>query len=127
MFSAWHTFAPEVLYWGPRLMQSLWQPKEIYITENGCATSDQVAPDGNVYDADRVMYLRNALTQLQRATAEGIPVKGNFVWSAMDNLEWTDGYGTRFGMVYVDFKTQKRTPKLSAAWYREASRRNAVV
>ncbi|MGH7493964.1 MAG: family 1 glycosylhydrolase [bacterium] len=57
----------------------------------------------------------------------GVPVKGNFVWSAFDNLEWTGGYGTRFGMVYVDFKTQKRTPKLSAAWFKEAARRNAVV
>jgi beta-glucosidase len=67
------------------------------------------------------------MSQLQRATREGVPVKGNFVWSAMDNFEWTDGYGTRFGIVYVDFKTQKRTPKLSAQWFREASRRNAVV
>jgi beta-glucosidase len=73
------------------------------------------------------MYLRNGLAQLQRATAEGVPVKGNFVWSAMDNFEWSSGYGTRFGLVYVDFKTQKRTPKLSAAWFREAASRNAVV
>jgi beta-glucosidase len=127
MFSSWHTFSPEVLYWAPRLTHSIWKPKEIYITENGCAASDEVAPDGNVYDADRVMYLRNVMAQLQRATAEGVPVKGNFIWSAMDNFEWGDGYGTRFGLVYVDFKTQKRTPKLSAMWYREAARRNAVV
>jgi beta-glucosidase/6-phospho-beta-glucosidase/beta-galactosidase len=77
--------------------------------------------------SDRVMYLRNGLMHLQRATAEGIPVKGNFVWSAMGNFEWTDGYGTRFGLVYVDFRTQKRTPKLSATWFREAATRNAVV
>lgn len=127
MFSSWHTFSPEVLYWGPRLLNALYHPREIFITENGCAASDQIAPDGNVYDEDRVMYLRNVMTALQRATAEGVPVRGNFVWSAMDNLEWTDGYGTRFGLVFVDFKTQKRTPKLSAMWYREASRRNAVV
>jgi beta-glucosidase len=127
MFSSWHTFAPEVLYWAPRLTHSIWSPKEIYITENGCAASDSVAPDGNVYDADRVMYLRNGLAQLQRATAEGVPVKGNFVWSAMDNLEWTAGYGTRFGLVYVDFESQKRTPKLSAQWFRAAATRNAVV
>jgi beta-glucosidase len=127
MFSSWHTFSPEVLYWAPRLTHSIWKPKEIYITENGCAASDELAADGSVYDTDRVMYLRNGMFNLQRATAEGIPVKGNFVWSAFDNLEWTDGYGTRFGMVYVDFKTQKRTPKLSAAWYQEAARRNAVV
>ena len=127
MFSAWHRLEPEVLYWAPRLLHSIWKPKEIYITENGCAASDEIAADGNVYDSDRVIYLRNGMAHLQRATAEGVPVKGNFVWSAMDNLEWTDGYGTRFGIVYVDFKTQKRTPKLSAAWFKEAARRNAVV
>lgn len=127
MGSPWHSLSPEVLYWGPRLLNTLWRPKAIYITENGCATDDHVAPDGQVYDADRVMYLRTGMAQLQRATAEGVPVKGNFVWSAMDNFEWTGGYGTRFGLVHVDFKTQKRTPKLSAMWHREAARRNAVV
>ena len=127
MFSSWHLLGPEVLYWAPKQLQSIWDPKEIYITENGCAASDQVAADGNVYDSDRVMYLRNGLAQLQRAAAEGVRVKGNFVWSAMDNFEWSSGYGTRFGMVYVDFKTQKRTPKLSAAWFKEAASRNAIV
>jgi beta-glucosidase len=110
MFSSWHRLAPESQYWAPRLLNSLWKPKEIYITENGCATGDVVAADGNVYDSDRLMYLRNAMMWQQRATAEGIPLKGNFCWSAMDNLEWTDGFGTRFGLVYVDFKTQKRIP-----------------
>ena len=127
MFSPWHSFSPEVMYWGPRLLNSLWRPKEIYITENGCGASDQMAADGKVYDLDRVMYLRNVMAQLQRAISEGAPVKGNFVWSAFDNLEWTGGFGTRFGMVYVDFQTQQRTPKLSAAWFKEAARRNAVV
>lgn len=127
MQSSWHTFSPEVLYWAPRQVHALWKPKEIFITENGCATLDEVAADGQVYDTDRLMYLRNGLMHLQRATREGIPVRGNFCWSAMDNFEWTAGYGNRFGLVHVDFKTQKRTPKLSAAWYREAARRNAVV
>jgi beta-glucosidase len=127
MFSSWHTLGPEVMYWGPKLVQSLWNAKAIYITENGCAAADEPAADGNVYDSDRVMYLRNALAHLQRATAEGVPVRGNFVWSLMDNFEWGDGFGTRFGLVYVDFKTQKRTPKLSAAYFHEAAARNAVV
>jgi beta-glucosidase len=127
MFSAWHRLEPDVQYWAPRLLHAIWKPKEIYITENGCAASDAVSADDQIYDSDRVMYLRNGMSQLQRAVREGVPVKGNFVWSAMDNFEWTDGYGTRFGIVHVDFKTQKRTPKLSAQWFREASRRNAVV
>ena len=127
MESRWHLLAPECLYWAPRQLQSIWNVKAIYITENRCAASDVVATDGRDYDTDRVMYLRNGLMHLQRATAQGVPVKGNFVWSAMDNLEWNSGYGSRFGMVYVDFKTQQRIPKLSAMWYREAIRRNAVV
>jgi beta-glucosidase/6-phospho-beta-glucosidase/beta-galactosidase len=127
MFSSWHRLAPESQYWSPRLLHSLWKPKEIYITENGCAASDVIAEDGKVYDSDRLMYLRNGMMYQQLATSQGIPLKGSFYWSAMDNLEWIDGFGTRFGLVYVDFKTQKRTPKLSASWFREAAKRNAVV
>ena len=127
MFNSWLAFAPESTYWAPKYVQSLWGAKEIYITENGCASDDVVAGDGIVYDTDRVMFLREYLTQLQRATADGVPVKGYFHWSAMDNFEWMAGYGNRFGLVYVDFKTLTRTPKLSAHWFREAARRNAVV
>lgn len=127
MFSSWHWLGPEALYWSPRHVQTLWGAKAIYITENGCGAADELAEDGNVYDTDRIMFLRNALTQLQRATADGVPVKGYFLWSLMDNFEWVDGYGTRFGIVYVDFKTQKRTSKMSAHFFREVSRRNAVV
>jgi len=71
--------------------------------------------------------MRAYLTQLQRATADGVPVKGYFHWSMMDNFEWIRGYGNRYGMVYVDFKTQKRTPKMSAHWFRETAKQNAVV
>ncbi|WP_421740671.1 GH1 family beta-glucosidase [Cellulomonas sp.] len=127
MYSSWHTLTPEVLYWAPKLADTLWSPERIYITENGCAAKDVVAEDGNVYDTDRVMYLRNGLTHLHRAVAEGVPIAGNFVWSAVDNLEWADGYGVRFGLIYVDFETQERIPKLSAQWLREAARRNSVV
>src|SRR5262245_9854686 len=127
MFNRWLSLGPEAMYWAPKLVQSLWGAQEIFITENGCATDDVVADDGKVYDTDRVMFLRAYLTQLQRATADGVPVKGYFQWSLMDNFEWSAGYGDRFGIVYVDFKTQKRTPKLSAQWFREVARRNAVV
>jgi beta-glucosidase len=127
MFSSWHLLGPEVMYWAPKFVQSLWNAKEIFITENGCGTSDTMGEDRKVHDSDRVMYLRNGLAHLHRATAEGVPVRGNFVWSLMDNFEWADGFGTRFGLVYVDFQTQKRTPKLSASYFREAAVRNAVV
>jgi len=127
MFSSWHVFGPEALYWGPKFVQSLWKAKAIYITENGCAAADELAEDGNVYDTDRIMFLRAYLRQLQRATADGVPVKGYFLWSTMDNFEWINGYGDRFGLVYAAFTTQKRTPKLSAAWFRKAAARNAVV
>jgi beta-glucosidase len=73
------------------------------------------------------MYLRNYLTHLQRAVREGFPVNGYFLWSLMDNFEWADGYGKRFGLHHVDFATQKRTPKLSAHWYQELIRRNQLV
>jgi beta-glucosidase len=125
--SFWLFIAPEALYWGPRHVAKLWGAKEIYVTENGCSSSDEPAPDGKVYDTDRVTYLRSYLTQLRRATAEGVPVRGYFLWSLMDNFEWADGYTNRFGLHYVNYDTQKRTPKLSANFYREVIARNAVA
>jgi beta-glucosidase len=127
MASFWHRIGPEALYWAPRHAATLWGAKDLYITENGCAAADEVAADGNVYDSDRVMFLRNYLTQLQRATSEGVPVRGYFLWSPMDNFEWCDGHATRFGLIHVDYATQRRTPKLSASFYREVVARNAVV
>jgi len=125
--SRWHTMGPEAMYWAPKFVQSLWNAKEIHITENGCAAQDVIADDGKIYDTDRIMFLRTYLTQLQRATADGVPVMGYFQWSSMDNFEWTEGFGNRYGLVYVDFKTQKRSPKLSASFFRETARRNAVA
>ena len=119
MESPWLTISPEGLYWLPKLVAKLWGVKEIYVTENGASSADVVGPDGEINDTDRVMFVRNYLTQLQRAVAEGVPVKGYFLWSMMDNFEWADGYAKRFGIHYVDFATQKRTPKLSAKFYKE--------
>jgi beta-glucosidase len=67
------------------------------------------------------------MTQLHRAVSEGVPVKGYFLWSLLDNYEWADGYLKRFGITYVDFETQKRMPKLSSAYYREVIRRNGLA
>ena len=115
------------MYWVPRHVAKLWNVKSIYITENGTSGADQPAPDGSISDLDRVMYLRNYLTQLQRATAEGVPVHGYFLWSLLDNFEWSDGFEKRFGLYRVDFETQARTPKLSASLFGETIKRNAVV
>ena len=127
MASPWLDIGPEALYWGPRHVTQIWNAKEIYITENGTSSADVLTPDGHVYDTDRVMFLRNYLISLHRAATEGFPVRGYFVWSLMDNFEWADGYNLRFGIYYVDFKTEKRYPKLSAMFYKEVIRRNAVV
>ena len=125
--SPWLLINPDSLYWGPRHVAKLWGAKEIYITENGCSAADVPAADGRVYDTDRVAYLRSYLTQLRRATADNVPVRGYFLWSLMDNFEWADGYTNRFGIHYVDYATQKRTPKLSADFYREVIAHNAIV
>jgi len=127
MFSPWLTVGPEALYWGPKLVSDVWKVKDIYITENGCSSDDKVAPNGHVYDTDRVMFLRNYLTQLQKAVAEGVPVRGYFLWSLLDNYEWADGYEKRFGITYVDFKTQKRIPKLSSDFYQQVIANGRVV
>jgi beta-glucosidase len=127
MQSSWHLVGPEALYWAPRHLHELWKVNEIYVTENGCGAADDAVVDGVVYDSDRIMFLRSYLTQLQRATAEGVPVRGYFHWTLMDNFEWSDGFGNRFGLVHVDHATQKRTPKASASFYRELIARNAVV
>jgi beta-glucosidase len=126
MFSPWLTVGPEALYWSTKLTSDLWKVKEIFVTENGCSSTDVIAGDGHVYDTDRVMYLRNYMTQLRRAIGDGVPVKGYFLWSLLDNYEWADGYEKRFGIVYVDFATQKRTPKLSAEYYKNVVRENRV-
>jgi beta-glucosidase len=127
MASPWLFIGPESIYWAIRNVTEVWKPRAIYVTENGCSSDDVLTPDGRVEDTDRLMYLRNHLTHLQRAATEGYPVKGYFLWSLLDNFEWADGYSKRFGLYYVDFATRKRTPKLSAEWYREVIARNAVV
>ncbi|SEF65307.1 beta-glucosidase [Bryocella elongata] len=127
MASPWLTVGPEALYWVPLLVGRTWQPRAIYITENGASAADLMTPHGEVLDIDRAMFLRNYLNQLQRSITDGAPVKGYFVWSLLDNFEWADGYDKRFGIVYVDYKTQKRTPKLSAHLYRNIVMQNRIV
>ncbi len=126
--SSWLRLLPRALRWGPRLVSEIYGPRAIYITENG-AGYDDTPPDsrGEVLDLHRREYIRQCLVELHRAIAEGAPVRGYFLWSFMDNFEWLDGYARRFGICYTDYKTQKRTPKLSARWYSEVMRLNRLV
>jgi beta-glucosidase len=90
---------------------------DLYITENGAAFADEPSADGAVHDPDRIDYLERHINACAEATRRGVPLKGYFAWSLLDNFEWAHGYGQRFGIVHVDFDTQKRTPKDSALWY----------
>jgi beta-glucosidase len=90
----------------------------VYITENGMANVDEVA-DGRVDDRARIDFVARHLAALQAAMAQGVDVRGYFLWSLLDNFEWNSGYSKRFGIVYVDYANQRRTPKASALWYRD--------
>jgi beta-glucosidase len=94
-------------------------PPAIYVTENGAAFGDVRVHDGAVHDPERTAYLETYIDAVGRATAEGAPVKGYFVWSFLDNFEWGHGYSKRFGIVYIDYPTLERVPKDSFYWYRD--------
>ncbi len=98
----------------------------LYITENGIPVPDLPDRDGQVHDPRRIRYLHDHLVQLHRALAEGVPVRGYFVWSLLDNFEWAYGYRMRFGLVYVDYRTLERTIKDSGRWYARVIRENGL-
>jgi beta-glucosidase len=98
----------------------------IYVTENGAAFADEPPANGVVRDPERVAYLREHLQMAQRAAGEGVPLRGYFVWSLMDNFEWSYGYDRRFGLVRVDYDTLERIPKESGRWFAEVARSNAL-
>ena len=89
----------------------------MYVTENGSCYDDQVGADGHIDDVKRRDYLIRHLAAVRQARQEGVPVMGYFAWSLLDNFEWSEGYLRRFGIAYVDFKTQERTLKASGQWY----------
>jgi beta-glucosidase len=96
----------------------------IYITENGMACKDENIVDNIVQDDDRLSYLQRYLTATNKAINEGVNLKGYFVWSLLDNFEWIEGYSKRFGLIRVDYETQKRLWKKSALWYRDVIAKN---
>lgn len=114
---------PECLRWGPIFLHDRYQ-LPIVITENGISLSDWPAADGTVADPQRIDFLARYLSALGEAVAAGADVRGYFHWSILDNFEWAEGYQQRFGLIHVDYQTQRRTLKDSAAWYREVIRSN---
>ncbi len=110
------TVTPDAIKWTAKLLYERYNVP-IYVSENGMACHDTVSLDGKVHDPNRVDYLNRYLLKLGEAIDEGADVRGYFVWSFMDNFEWAEGYDPRFGIVYVDYKTQKRIIKDSGYWY----------
>lgn len=116
---------PDALYWAMKFFYEKYQ-LPLLITENGMANIDFVMSDGCVHDPQRIEYLKMYLRGLKRAVDEGVPVIGYQYWSVMDNFEWAEGYDKRFGLIYVDYQTQKRTLKDSALWYAKIINTNGV-
>ena len=123
----WQTIGTESIYWVTRLINDLWSPKAIYITENGMCCDDKMDANGEVLDTDRLMYLRHSLSSVHRAVQEQVPLRGYFAWSLLDNFEWAFGYSRRFGLVHVNFETFERTPKMSYHYYRNVITANRVL
>jgi beta-glucosidase len=101
-------------------------PIPIYIAENGAAYKDVVASDGQIHDTGRLEFLRGFITALGEAIEAGVDVRGYFVWTLLDNFEWARGYDPRFGLIYTDYLSQKRTIKDSGRFYAEVIRNNGV-
>ncbi len=116
---------PEGLYWSVRFHSERYK-LPLMIAENGLSSLDWVSEDGAVHDPQRIDYTSRYLKGLHRAHDEGFPIDGYFHWSILDNFEWAEGYRHRFGLVHVDFETQKRTLKDSAYWYRQVIENNGL-
>jgi beta-glucosidase len=117
----WEVYPPGIY----DLLVRVWQDyghRRVFITENGVPCDDAVGPDGQVHDGGRIQYLWDHLAEVRRAMEAGVPVEGYFVWSVLDNFEWALGYQMRFGLVHVDFATQRRVVKDSGWWYRDLIR-----
>ncbi len=122
----WEAHAPSltrVLQW----VHARYGPLPLYVTENGMACREPArSPAGGIEDADRIAYLAGHVRAVHAALQSGVDVRGYFVWSLLDNFEWSHGRSKRFGLVHVDYATQQRTPKASAGWYANVVRGNAV-
>jgi beta-glucosidase len=124
----WQPITPDAHYYGPRFFHERYG-LPLWITESGLSTRDQISLDGKVHDSQRVDYMHRTLLELRRALRAGVPVEGYLHWSLLDNFEWHEGYKQRFGLIYVDYATQRRVPKDSYYFYRQviASRGAALA
>ncbi len=113
------------LQWGTQFFSRRYA-LPMYITENGMAQLDWVSLDGKVHDTNRIDFLHRYLLGLKTATENGADIRGYFQWSFLDNFEWAEGYGKRFGIIYCDYQTQKRIPKDSAWWYKHVIETNGA-
>jgi beta-glucosidase len=121
----WEVYPPglgEALRWVHRR----YRPAAIYVTENGAAFDDEVDPSGHIQDQNRRRFIEEYLAQAHAAIEDGVPLRGYFVWTLMDNFEWTEGYSKRFGIIRVDHATLSRTVKLSGEWYSQVARSNSL-
>jgi beta-glucosidase len=107
-------------------LHHLYGLKKVFISENGCATLDLPDENGYVNDTERIDFLRGHIHAAWEAIQAGVPLQGYFVWSLIDNFEWSEGYTPRFGLARVDYTTQTRIPKRSFAWYRDLIARNSL-
>jgi beta-glucosidase len=114
---------PEALYWGSRFLYTRYR-MPLYISENGVSCLDRIGADGRVHDPDRIDFLERYLYRLRQAVGDGVDIRGYFLWTFLDNFEWSEGYSQRFGIVYVDFPTGRRLVKDSAYWYRRMIQTN---
>jgi len=117
---------PEGMFKALMQVHADYKPLKIYVTENGASFLDGPGEDGKVRDERRITFLRNHFIAASRAMKRGVPLSGYFVWSLMDNLEWNEGFSQRFGLIWVDYATQKRILKESALWYKDVIMQNAV-
>ena len=122
----WEVY-PEGLYDLLMRLHRDYAPRSLFITENGAAFVDQLDKQGEINDTRREAYLREHFVQAQRAIAAGVPLHGYFVWSLMDNFEWSHGYGKRFGLIHVDYATLTRKVKQSGRWYSQVTRQNGLA
>lgn len=117
---------PKVMHYGPmNIYRRYGLP--ILITENGQSCTDRIFLDGQVHDPQRIDFLTRYLRELKKAIDEGTPIYGYLHWSFLDNFEWSDGYGERFGMIYVDYRDQRRIPKDSARWFSQLIASNGDI